>query len=272
MRAVICNYLAVSYDLGVLHERAVDVEADQADVYYFAPQKNLASDGGIWFALFSAAAIERVERIAASGRYIPEFLSLKNAIDNSRLNQTLNTPALSTLLLMENQLDWINGNKSCLGNAKLSGMFLGLNMNTRAEHIFRAVVEATAFGARMIVEAYKTAGVAVKEIRACGGIAMKNAMLMQIYADVLGVPIRVSACQQGPALGAAIYAAVGAGIYPDNYKAVEAMADTRFTLYTPDPDHQAAYETLYQEYKELHDYFGRGGNRIMERLYDRRMG
>ena len=169
-------------------------------------------------------------------------------------------------------LDWINGNKSCLGNAKLSGMFLGLNMNTRAEHIFRAVVEATAFGARMIVEAYKTAGVAVKEIRACGGIAMKNAMLMQIYADVLGVPIRVSACQQGPALGAAIYAAVGAGIYPDNYKAVEAMADTRFTLYTPDPDHQAAYETLYQEYKELHDYFGRGGNRIMERLYDRRMG
>jgi phosphoserine aminotransferase len=88
----------------------IDFDAAQADVYYFAPQKNLASDGGIWFALFSPAAIERVELIAASGRYIPEFLSLKNAIDNSRLNQTLNTPALSTLLLMENQLDWINGN------------------------------------------------------------------------------------------------------------------------------------------------------------------
>jgi phosphoserine aminotransferase len=88
----------------------IDFDATEADVYYFAPQKNLASDGGIWFALFSPAAIERVEQIAASGRYIPEFLSLKNAIDNSRLNQTLNTPALSTLLLMENQLDWINGN------------------------------------------------------------------------------------------------------------------------------------------------------------------
>ncbi|MCU1405014.1 MAG: phosphoserine aminotransferase, partial [Glaciihabitans sp.] len=88
----------------------IDFEADQADVYYFAPQKNLASDGGIWFALFSAAAIERVERIAALGRYIPEFLSLKNAIDNTRLNQTLNTPALATLLMMENQIDWINGN------------------------------------------------------------------------------------------------------------------------------------------------------------------
>jgi phosphoserine aminotransferase len=88
----------------------VDFDASQADVYYFAPQKNFASDGGLWFALFSPAAIERVERIAASGRYIPEFLSLQNAIDNSRLNQTLNTPALSTLLLLENQLDWISAN------------------------------------------------------------------------------------------------------------------------------------------------------------------
>jgi len=88
----------------------IDFDASQADVYYFAPQKNFASDGGLWFALFSPAAIERVEQIAASGRYIPEFLSLKNAVDNSRLNQTLNTPAISTLLLLENQLDWINGN------------------------------------------------------------------------------------------------------------------------------------------------------------------
>jgi phosphoserine aminotransferase len=82
----------------------------QVDAYYFAPQKNLASDGGLWFALLSPAAIERIERIAASERYIPEFLSLKNAVENSRLNQTLNTPALTTLLLLENQLDWINGN------------------------------------------------------------------------------------------------------------------------------------------------------------------
>ncbi|MEA9986381.1 phosphoserine transaminase [Subtercola sp. RTI3] len=86
----------------------IDFDAAEADVYYFAPQKNFASDGGIWFALFSPAAIERVERIAASGRYIPEFLSIKNAIDNSRLNQTLNTPALSTLLLMQSQVDWMN--------------------------------------------------------------------------------------------------------------------------------------------------------------------
>jgi len=86
------------------------IDASQADVYYFAPQKNFASDGGLWFALASPAAIERIERIAASGRWIPEILSLKNAVDNSRLDQTLNTPAIGTLLLMEAQLDWINGN------------------------------------------------------------------------------------------------------------------------------------------------------------------
>ncbi|MCC2030930.1 phosphoserine transaminase [Microbacterium allomyrinae] len=86
----------------------IDFSVHEADVYYFAPQKNLGSDGGLWFALASPAAIERIERIAASGRYIPEFLSLKNAVDNSRLNQTLNTPALATLFLLNEQLSWIN--------------------------------------------------------------------------------------------------------------------------------------------------------------------
>jgi phosphoserine aminotransferase len=88
----------------------IDFDASQADVYYFAPQKNFASDGGLWLGLFSPAALERVDRIAASERWIPEFLSLKNAVDNSRLKQTLNTPAISTLLLLENQIEWINGN------------------------------------------------------------------------------------------------------------------------------------------------------------------
>ncbi|HWT33873.1 MAG TPA: phosphoserine transaminase [Microbacterium sp.] len=88
----------------------IDVDLGEADVYYFAPQKNFASDGGLWFAAVSPAAIERIERVAASGRYIPEFLSLKNAVDNSRLNQTLNTPAVSTLVLMDAQLEWILAN------------------------------------------------------------------------------------------------------------------------------------------------------------------
>ncbi|WP_445997261.1 phosphoserine transaminase [Okibacterium fritillariae] len=88
----------------------IDIDAAETDVYYFAPQKNFASDGGLWFALFSPAALERVEKIAASDRYIPEFLSLKNAVDNSRLNQTLNTPAIATLVMLDSQLQWMNGN------------------------------------------------------------------------------------------------------------------------------------------------------------------
>lgn len=88
----------------------IDFDVAQADVYYFAPQKNLGSDGGLWFAAASPAAIDRIERIAASGRYIPEFLSLKNAVDNSRLNQTLNTPAITTLHLLDSQLQWIGEN------------------------------------------------------------------------------------------------------------------------------------------------------------------
>ncbi len=87
-----------------------DFDAAETDVYYFAPQKNFASEGGLWFALVSPAAVERIDRIAANERWIPEFLSLRNAVDNSRLEQTLNTPSISTLLLMESQLDWINGN------------------------------------------------------------------------------------------------------------------------------------------------------------------
>jgi phosphoserine aminotransferase len=88
----------------------IDFDANETDVYYFAPQKNFASDGGLWVSLMSPAAVERAERIAASDRYIPEFLSVKTAIDNSRLNQTLNTPAIATLFLLAEQIDWMNAN------------------------------------------------------------------------------------------------------------------------------------------------------------------
>ncbi|MEY4078402.1 MAG: hypothetical protein RIS80_171 [Actinomycetota bacterium] len=104
-------------DAGALHftdatsaAGGIDFDPLETDVYYFAPQKNFASDGGLWFALMSPAAIERAERIAASDRYIPEFLSVKTAIDNSRLNQTLNTPAIATLFLLAEQVDWLNQN------------------------------------------------------------------------------------------------------------------------------------------------------------------
>lgn len=162
-------------------------------------------------------------------------------------------------------LDWLGGNRSCLGNMNLSGMLLGLTLQTRPEHIYRALLEATAFGARAVLEAYRGAGVPVNEIWVCGGIANKNALMMQIYADILGLPLHVSSCTQAPALGAAIYAAAAAGV-GDIFQTVEAMGDRRCRIYEPAPNNLEAYETLYREYRTLHDYFGRGENRVMERL------
>ena len=170
-------------------------------------------------------------------------------------------------------LDWINGNKSRLANSRLSGMFLGINLTTKPEHLYRALLEATAFGARKIKEAYDEAGVPVTEIYVCGGIPGKNPLMMQIYADVLGLPIKVSRCTQAPALGSAVYAAAAAGAetgYRDVFEAVENMYDRVYICYTPDEKHREAYEKLYGEYVLLHDYFGRGGNSIMERLYGMR--
>ena len=130
----------------------IDFSAAEADVYYFAPQKNLGSDGGLWFALASPAAIERIERVAASGRYIPDFLSLKQAVDNSRLNQTLNTPAVATLFLLNEQLTWINGNGGLAWAAKRSeeGVPLGLDLHIGRQA--RDVDETLGLGDGLLVE------------------------------------------------------------------------------------------------------------------------
>lgn len=163
-------------------------------------------------------------------------------------------------------LDWLNGNKSYLANPHLSGLFVGLTLSTKPEQMYRALIEATAFGARAIIENYEKCGVPVREIRAAGGIVGKNKLLMQIYADVIGMPIKASRCPQTPALGAAIDAACAAGVYPNIESAVAAMSCKDFDVYTPSPENHREYDRLYAEYMTLHDYFGKGGNRIMERL------
>lgn len=162
-------------------------------------------------------------------------------------------------------LDWFNGNRSCLANGRLSGMVLGLTLDTQPEHIYRALLEGTAFGARVILESYEKAGVPIKDIVICGGIALKNPFMMQIYADVLGKQIRVSRCTQAPALGSAIYAAAAAGL-GNVYQMTGHMGCKEYLSYSPDPTVQCRYEHLYSEYLKLHDYFGRGNNPVMEYL------
>ena len=167
-------------------------------------------------------------------------------------------------------LDWWNGNRSVLVDVDLTGMMLGMTLATRPEEMYRALIEATAYGTREIIENYRANGVPVEEFFASGGISQKNAMAMQIYADVLNMPIKIAGSAQGPALGSAIFASVAAGEaaggYDDIFAAARAMGRTKNLVYTPIPENAAVYDKLFAEYVTLHDYFGRGANDVMKRL------
>jgi L-ribulokinase len=148
---------------------------------------------------------------------------------------------------------------------RLSGAIIGLTLATRPADIYRALIESTAFGTRVVIEAFGSAGVPVTELIAAGGL-IKNQLIMQIYADITRQPLSVIGSDQGPALGSAIHAAVAAGAYPDVPAAAKAMGKLQREVYRPDPARAAAYDELYAEYVTLHDYFGRGGNDAMHRL------
>jgi L-ribulokinase len=162
-------------------------------------------------------------------------------------------------------LDWHGGNRSVLVDAELSGTVIGVTLATRAEEIYRALFEATAYGTRKIVETFNAAGVPVTEFIAAGGL-IKNPVLMQIYSDVLRMPIHTTASTQGPALGSAIHAAVAAGAYESVRAAADSMGKLNRDVYTPNATAADAYDALYAEYDLLHDYFGRGANDVMHRL------
>jgi L-ribulokinase len=166
-------------------------------------------------------------------------------------------------------LDWHSGNRSVLVDHDLSGVVLGLTLGTRPEDIYRALIEATAFGARTIVEAFAGAGVPVTELVVTGGL-VKNRFLMQVYSDVLGLPMSVIGSDQGPALGSAIHAAVAAGAYPDVPSAAARMGRVTRAVYTPDAETGAVYDRMYAAYRRLHDHFGRGGDDVMHELRELR--
>jgi L-ribulokinase len=163
-------------------------------------------------------------------------------------------------------LDWWNGNRSTLVDADLSGLLLGMTLTTSAPEIYRALIEATAYGTRKIIEAFERSGLPIHDLVAAGGLPEKNALLVQIYADVSGKPIALSGSPQAPALGSAMHAAVAAGCHPDIRAAAEVMGKLKPEVVNPIPAHQRVYERLYADYAILHDYFGRGVNDVMKRL------
>jgi L-ribulokinase len=162
-------------------------------------------------------------------------------------------------------LDWHSGNRSILVDHRLSGLVVGTTLSTRAPDVYRALVEATAFGTRTILEAFAAAGVPVTELTVAGGL-LRNPFVMQVYADALRRPLHVIDSDQGPALGAALHAAVAAGAYPDIAAAAEAMGRVRRDVHEPDAEAADAYDELYDGYRRLHDHFGRGGDDVMHRL------
>ena len=167
-------------------------------------------------------------------------------------------------------LDWWNGNRSILVDADLTGLILGMTLATKPEEIYRALVEATAYGTRMIIENYRSAGLTVDAFFACGGIAEKSPFVMQIYADVLRMPIHISGSPQAPALGSAIFGAVAAGEAAGGFATVEEasehMGKLKEIVYIPNESESAIYEKLFAEYTLLHNTFGRGENDVMKRL------
>jgi L-ribulokinase len=167
-------------------------------------------------------------------------------------------------------LDWWNGNRSVLVDVDLTGLLLGATLATKPEEIYRALIEATAFGTRVIVDTFQLNEVPVNELVACGGLPEKNKLLMQIYADVTGREIKVTASTQTPALGSAMFGAVAAGKaaggYDSIYEAAKTMAHLKGESYRPIAENQEVYDKLFAEYLRLHDYFGRGENDVMKTL------
>jgi L-ribulokinase len=174
-------------------------------------------------------------------------------------------------------LDWNNGNRCVLVDQRLTGLLVGQTLHTRPEEIYRALIEATAFGALMIIRRLEEYGVEIKEIINCGGIAEKNALIMQIYADVTGRPMKISRSAQTCALGAAMCGAVAAGKsrggHADFATATEKMTGVKATIFRPDPKAHEIYSELFSLYRDLHDAFGATGrpsrlDHVMKRLIE----
>ncbi|MCH4239525.1 MAG: ribulokinase [Oscillospiraceae bacterium] len=224
--------------------------------YGYEAGQSCVGDHFAWF-IDNCLPASYYEEAKKEGKNIHKFL---------RAKAEKQKPGESGLLA----LDWWNGNRSILVDVDLTGMMLGMTLQTKPEEIYRALIEATAYGTRAIIENYREHGVPVNEFFASGGISQKDPMTMQIYADVINMPIKIAGSLQGPALGSAIFAAKAAGKaaggYDDIFEAARTMGKVKDTVYTPIPENAAVYDKLYAEYKTLHDYFGRGDNDVMKRL------
>lgn len=167
-------------------------------------------------------------------------------------------------------LDWHNGCRTPLVDGNLSGMLIGLTLSTKPEQIYRALIEATAFGTKLIMEQFQNKGIEINGLVACGGLPQKNDLMMQIYSDVTGMPIKIASSSITPAIGAAMCGSLAAGSEKGGYDDITKIADQMVQLsnrqYEPNHENTKKYAAIYEEYKRLVDYFGKGTNNIMKNL------
>ncbi|MDR3161168.1 MAG: ribulokinase [Spirochaetaceae bacterium] len=230
---------------------------------YYALESGLAGVGDIFEWFINTALPDRYRSGAEA-----EGLNLHRYLGNLTAHYRSGESGLLAL-------DWWSGNKTPFVDARLSGLILGYTLTTKPEEVYRALVEATGFGTRLIMETFESAGVGIEEIYACGGIAEKDPFLMQIFADITNREIKLPASGQTAALGAAMYASVAAGAARGGYghiaEAAEAMSKLREHRYKPEPKQAAGYSVLYRKFKELYEYFG-VTNTVMRELKEMRTG
>lgn len=240
----------------------------------YCADKNSVIDGYYAYEAIQSGVGEHFDWFVKSS--VPEsYYREANALDMN-IHQLLRTkaskqrPGKSGLIA----LDWWNGNRSVLMDKDLSGTMIGLNLQTRPEEIYRALLEATAYGSRMILDSIREAGIPVTELYAAGGVAQKDAFMMQIYSDVMNMDIKIAGSAHTPALGSAMSGAVAAGKENGGYDTIEECAERigkiKAHYYRPIPENVEIYNELYKEYKKLHNYFGKGGNDVMKHLKDLR--
>lgn len=225
---------------------------------YYALESGLASVGDLfgWF----------VDRLIPE-EYAQEAQSKGSSVHTLLSNKAeMLAPGQSGVLA----LDWWNGNKTPFVDGSLTGILFGLTLNTKPEEIYRALIEATAFGTKRIVDLYEKSGIQIEEVIASGGISMKNGMLMQIYADVLGKKIKLAASDQAAALGSAVYAALAAGEkeggYDSYWTAVSRMSSVKEQVYVPNKESMEKYEKLYHIYCKLSDIMGADSRSLLKEL------
>lgn len=251
-----CHMVLAEEDKAVPGMCGVVEDGIIAGLFGFEAGQSCVGDHFAWFVENAVpAAYEHAAEVAGLG--IHEYLEAKAAAL---------APGESGLLA----LDWWNGNRSVLVDVDLTGLILGMTLATKPEDMYRALIEATAYGTRLIIETFMVNDVDVNEIIATGGLPNRNKLLMQIYADVTGLPIYVAEAEQIGALGSAMHGAVAAGAAAGGYDSIkhasQHMARLRDEHYEPVPEHHAVYDQLYAEYVRLHDTFGRGENDVMKRL------